>query len=312
MAVIELDLTAQPGPPLRSRPPAHRYRLPGLVLLAAVLAVALGGAAPARPTLWRFLGSVPGGGAEFPFRLTGGRAYTVSAEGPVRSVVAWRCRSRRTGCGPRGSRCPVAGPDAVPFGGCRPSRPVTWCCSPRARPRPRWTRAPGRSGGPRRSTSRRWPAAGSAMQQTEVFRPGTVYDQDSGRPRPALLLVHRRAAHRAADPHRGAGIDLATGRARLWSATLPRLGERLPGRRARGRGAGAGLRPARAAGRRTGAVVRSGEPAAGRRRHAGRRRSVGGLVLVDYGDYGARRPRGGLRRPRRSPGAGSAPARRCS
>jgi putative pyrroloquinoline-quinone binding quinoprotein len=92
MAVIELDLTAQPGPPLSSLPPAHRYRLPGL-MLAALLAITLGGAAPVRPTLWDLVGSVPTqppGGIEFDYHLAAGRVYTATPDRAFRVVTAWQ------------------------------------------------------------------------------------------------------------------------------------------------------------------------------------------------------------------------------
>ena len=89
MAVIELDLNARPDATPTPPPPAHRYRLPGL-MLAAVLVLAAGGAAPIMPVLWRYLGAVPApGGPEMQFQLTGGLVYTVATDGAERAVTAW-------------------------------------------------------------------------------------------------------------------------------------------------------------------------------------------------------------------------------
>src|SRR4051794_38736968 len=57
VGLIELDVAAQPDPAPGTLPPAHRYRLPGL-LLVAVLTIALGGSTPASSQLWRYLGAI--------------------------------------------------------------------------------------------------------------------------------------------------------------------------------------------------------------------------------------------------------------
>jgi outer membrane protein assembly factor BamB len=282
MAVIELDLTAQPGPPLSSRPPAYRYRLPGLVFVALLVA-ALGGAAPVRPTLWRFLGSVPGGSAEFPFRLGGGRAYTVSAQGAVRSVVAWQLQKPPRRLWTARVTIPAAGPDAVPLGGILAQQAgdlllfaegaATTALDLRTG-KPRWS-------APVNVT----PLAGGryGVQQTEEFRAGTVYDQESGASGP--LYFSSTGEPHTEPPTRSevSGVDLRTG-ARLWSATVPGSVNVFP---APGREAAvlvlASDRLERLDGR-SGAVLRQvGLPAAGGASVSGG--LADDLVLVDYGDY---------------------------
>ncbi|WP_229069256.1 PQQ-binding-like beta-propeller repeat protein [Actinoplanes sp. DH11] len=90
MALIDLDRVAEPGPAGGRRPPPWRYRHAGL-LLAAVLLLVLGGAAPNAAVLWRDLGTLgPVGTEETPFQLTGGRLYTISTTGPLRELTAWQ------------------------------------------------------------------------------------------------------------------------------------------------------------------------------------------------------------------------------
>jgi outer membrane protein assembly factor BamB len=88
VAVIELDL-----PPPRSarfRPPVHRYRALGLVL-AGVLALTLGGAAPTTPTHWRHVASVPlPPGPDLVFAVRDDRLYIAAVSGDQRVTSAWR------------------------------------------------------------------------------------------------------------------------------------------------------------------------------------------------------------------------------
>lgn len=284
MAVIELDLTAQPDQPLSARPPASRYRLPGL-LLAAVLAIAIGGAAPARPTLFRLLGTIPApAGTDTPFRLGGGRLYVVTSSGTDRLTSAYAPQRppRRLWT----ARFPawVPGPDAVPVGGvqARQVRDVVLVYDG-----PATTALDARTGKIRwNSEVTVTPLAGGriGVQHTQVFRPGTLYDQDSGRP--GLLYFSSTGEPHVEPPVRTElhGIDLASGRT-IWTAALPGSVNIFEA---------PGAVPAvlvlasdrleRLAGD-TGAIVRQvalprvggATPAAGE--------LIGDLVVVDYGDY---------------------------
>ncbi|MBU2662371.1 PQQ-binding-like beta-propeller repeat protein [Actinoplanes bogorensis] len=219
MAVIELDLTAQPEPALSSPPPAHRYRLPGLLVIL-VLVFAAGGAVPVVPVLWRYLGAVPApGGPETPFQLTGGRVYTVALSGPDRVTTAWDL----TG-GPRRlwtARFParVTGPDEVSWSGVDAEQAGDVVL---------FTDGADTTVVDARTGKTRWtspvpvtalPGGRIGVTQEHDFRAGTVYDQASGEPGrlyfsstgephtepPVVTMLH--------------GLDLATGRT-VWTSTF--------------------------------------------------------------------------------------------
>ncbi len=215
MALIELDLTARPEP--TPPPPAHRYRLPGL-LIAAALAVALGGAVPAVPQLWRELGSVPVPiGDERPFELTGGRLYTFDDAGAERVTTAWEL-----GDGPRrlwSARLPVreTRPEEVRFGGTDAeaagdvvllSDGAATTVVDAATGRTRWQSPVGLT-----------VLAGGRVGVAEYqqFRPGTVYDQQTGLPGP--IYFSSTGVPHTEPPVRSEvrAVDLGTGRT-LWSA----------------------------------------------------------------------------------------------
>jgi outer membrane protein assembly factor BamB len=220
MAVIELDLAAQPDPPLSSPPPAYRYRVPGL-LLVAVLALALGGAAPAVPTMWRFLGQVPaGGGADSTFQLAGGKIYTVALDGTDRLATAWTVAwpPRKLWTARFSAR--VIGPAEVRFGGLLARQAGDMVLLSDG---PATTAVEVRTGAVR-WTSRAWvdPLAGGryGVVREPVFRPGTVYDQASGDPGPLYLSA-------TGEPHvepplrtEVRALDLRTGDER-WQLALP-------------------------------------------------------------------------------------------
>jgi outer membrane protein assembly factor BamB len=220
VALIELDLTAQPDLPLSSPPPAYRLRLPGL-LVAVVLAIALGGAAPVTPTLWRYLGVVPApGGQEAPFQLAGGRVYTVATAGADRVTTAWAVQQPPRRLWTVRFPARVAGPDDVAFGGvdASPAGDVVLLSDGPAitavdlhTGRVRW-----------RSPTGVLPLAGGriGVTQTQVFRPGTRYDQESGAP--GLLYFSSTGEPHVEPPLRTElrGIDLRTGAA-LWTVPLP-------------------------------------------------------------------------------------------
>ncbi|MEV7623055.1 PQQ-binding-like beta-propeller repeat protein [Actinoplanes sp. NPDC089786] len=87
MAVIELD--PSPETPLTpARPPLHIFRPAGLVV-AAVLLLALGGAAPAATTMWRSIGSIPLA-TEGTFTPAGDRIVTLADTDQARVLTAWQ------------------------------------------------------------------------------------------------------------------------------------------------------------------------------------------------------------------------------
>ncbi|GIE93436.1 outer membrane protein assembly factor BamB family protein [Paractinoplanes rishiriensis] len=220
MAVIELDLAAQPDPPLSSPPPAYRYRVPGLILVA-VLALALGGAAPAVPTMWRFLGEVPvDASAESPFQLAGGKVYTVGLDGADRLATAWIMAEPPRKLWTTRFPARVIGPDEVRFGGliARQAGDVVLLSDG-----PATTAVDVRTGAVRWS-SRAWVdllgGGRLGVVREPVFRPGTVYDQASGEP--GALYFSATGEPHVEPPIRTEvrGLDLRTGD-ELWQAALP-------------------------------------------------------------------------------------------
>ncbi|MGK5678536.1 outer membrane protein assembly factor BamB family protein [Actinoplanes sp. URMC 104] len=214
--MIELDLTAPADQTPSSPPPASRYRLPGL-LLAAVLTLVAGGAAPISSVLWRYLGSVPSPeGAESPFQLAGGRAYTVAGSGADRVAVAWSL----TGA-PRKlwtARFPirVTDPDAMSWGGLQaePAGDVVLLTDGTD------TTVVDARTGATRWTSRIYvtplPGRRVGVVQDNEFRANTVYDQASGEP--GTLYFSATGEPHTEPPLRSEvrGVDLATGRV-LWT-----------------------------------------------------------------------------------------------
>ncbi|GAA2621692.1 outer membrane protein assembly factor BamB family protein [Paractinoplanes durhamensis] len=220
MALIELDLTTRPDLTPTAPPPAYRYRLPGLVL-AAVLVVVLGGAAPAGSTLWRYLGAVPPpGGAETQSWLVGDRIYTVSGSGGERVTTAFAVDPKPHQLWTVHYPGRVIGPDDIGFGGGQARQsgdnvllsdgPATTVVDA-ATGRVRW-----------QSEVNITPLPGGriGVVQNQVFRDGTLYDQDSGDP--GLLYFSSTGQPHVEPPVRTEvrGVDLATGEQR-WTVALP-------------------------------------------------------------------------------------------
>ena len=220
MALIELDLTAPADPTLSSPPPAQRLRLPGL-LVAAVLLLTLGGAAPVVSMLWNHIGVVPApGGPETPFQLADGRIYTVATAKADRVVTAWSLGTPPRRIWTIEFPARVAGPDQVSFGGVETQAagdvlllsdgPATRAVD-RATGRALWS-------SPVHVTPLPGDRTGLARYQT--FRPGTLYDQDSGDPGPLYFSS-------TGEPHtepptltEERGVDLRTG-VTAWSVEVP-------------------------------------------------------------------------------------------
>ncbi|MFF5081111.1 PQQ-binding-like beta-propeller repeat protein [Actinoplanes sp. NPDC000266] len=221
MALIELDLTAQPDEPVPSSPPpAHLYRIPGLIL-AAVLVLAGGGAAPAMPTLWRYLGSVPAGsGPGSLFRLAGDRAYTVGEAGAGREVTSWSLSEPPRKEWSTRYELPGADPEKIGYGGSsvRPAGDVVLVSDG-----PMTTVLDRHSGQARWSTSAPVSLmAGGRLGVIEEprFRAGTVYDQEAGEP--GQLFFTADGEPHVEPPTRTdiRGVDLYTGAA-VWTLSVP-------------------------------------------------------------------------------------------
>lgn len=219
MALIELDLTGRPDPALASPPPAHRYRLPGL-LLAAVLAVALGASAPSVPMLWSALGTLPVSDTDTPFLLAGDELYSIAAAGDEWVVTSWAIGGRtprKLWAAPTSAR--VGDRDDVGFARVYATRAGAVVLL---------SDGPATSVLDARTGHLRWslpvpvmplPGGRVGIVQHQQFRAGTVYDQDSGEP--GMLYFSSTGEPHTEPPLRTEvrGVDLDTGAA-LWSVSL--------------------------------------------------------------------------------------------
>ncbi|MBM2617797.1 PQQ-binding-like beta-propeller repeat protein [Actinoplanes sp. LDG1-06] len=219
MALIELDLTAQPDQTLTPPPPAHRYRVPGL-LVVFVLVLAAGGAAPVLPVLWRYLGAVPApGGPEAPFQLTGGRVYTVAAAGTERVTTAWDLTGSPRKLWTVTFPARLSGPDEISWGTVDAEQAgdvVIFADGPdttvvdAGTGRIRWS-------SPVAVTP--LPGGRVGVVQEHDFRADTVYDQASGEP--GMLYFSATGEPHTEPPLRThvRGVDLSNGRVR-WTLTV--------------------------------------------------------------------------------------------
>jgi outer membrane protein assembly factor BamB len=216
LALIELDLTAQFDPAPSPPPPAHRYRLGGLLLAAALLFL-LGGAVPDVPRLWQAAGSVPLTGNDALFTLAGGEVYTVASTPGTRTVRAWLLGAKPREVWSTSFAARPRQPDDVGF---------TRIAAQRAgdvvliNDGPSTTVLDVRTGRVLWSTAVPVvPLDGADLGVVEVqdFRPDTVYDQDSGDPG-ALYFGSTGEPHTEPPLHTEIrGVDLKTG-ATIWSA----------------------------------------------------------------------------------------------
>ncbi|WP_433791644.1 PQQ-binding-like beta-propeller repeat protein [Actinoplanes sp. CA-252034] len=219
MALIELDLDAPPDRLTgRRTPPPWRYRPLGLAL-AVLLVLAVAGAAPPAGTFWHPLGLIPTGtAAESMIQIAGGRVFTFPLAGQSRTLAAWDPQ-------PSPHRLwsvevPVSAtfdPANGVFGAVRVQRigdlllvgaglsstvldPDTGAI--------RWT-----------TPNRVIPVPGGLAVLTDrIFRPGTLYDQESGAP--GMLYFSADGQPHVEPPVRTEvrGLDLATGEV-LWTTT---------------------------------------------------------------------------------------------
>ncbi|MGA5305163.1 hypothetical protein ACPCHT_35015 [Nucisporomicrobium flavum] len=211
MALIELspETPAAPDPP--AAPPAYVYRRLGLAL-AALLTLALGGAAPVSSLLWQRAGRVPApAGTEV--QLLGGRLYALDFQQRPPLITAWSADPVRrlwTAPGPQGSEEePYYLTDATPDLLMVNVRRSTTVLDARTGA-VRW-----RSATPLQRLDDR-----TGLVLRETFRPGTEYDVDTGAPG---RLYGSTTEQLHTEPARSTaidGVELGTGR-RLWSASVP-------------------------------------------------------------------------------------------
>lgn len=204
VTVIDLDLPASP-PAAPAQPPVRRYRHLALVV-AGVLVLVLGGAAPAVPVLWRHVGSVPGMPGDAAFGVAGDLLVITSLSGDRPATAGWRLDPPR-------QVWSVTLPEAAVGASAAPDDGVLI------------QQAHGGVAVLDRATGRtRWSSPLYVQTLTErlglvsapAFAPGTEYDEASGDPGPLYFDANGRP-HKQPPRHTDLyGIDLSTGR-RLWS-----------------------------------------------------------------------------------------------
>jgi hypothetical protein len=213
VALIELDRDTPPARP-SGRPPARSFR-PAAVAAAALLALALGGAAPAEPVLWQRVGLVPLAGASTSYQLVDGVLYTLDGNANRRTTTAWALHPLRRlwnvstdlQLDESGTVIHDSGATLAATGGhlLLQSEIGATVVDP-ASGTVRWST---------RASVIAYSGGTGVVQQT-VFPPGTEYDQSSGDPgalywsadgRPHTEPPERTIVH---------GVDLSTGRDR-WT-----------------------------------------------------------------------------------------------
>jgi outer membrane protein assembly factor BamB len=220
LALIELDLTARPGPAPTSIPPARRYRTAGLVLALALVFV-LGGAAAPDALRWQFVGAIPSPPIpESPFQLDGDRVYTAGGIGDNRTVSAWRLATPPVKLWSLRVPARRLGPDQVAYGDVR-ARTVGDVVL--------ITDGPDTTAVDPSTGATRWhsdigvhplPGDRIGLVQDPKFRPYTEYNQAGGAPGELYFSA-------AGVPHDEPpvetelrGVDLRTG-ATAWTASAP-------------------------------------------------------------------------------------------
>ncbi|MFI1989168.1 PQQ-binding-like beta-propeller repeat protein [Actinoplanes sp. NPDC020271] len=215
MTLIELDRDASLDPPPASRPPISAYRRTGLGLALVLLAV-LGGAAPEAGIRWHYLGAISSTlSADTPVELAGGQIYTVDTGGTEPAVTAWspesppaRLWTTRLPVGTQNGVVPAASVTIRRAGDVTLlTAGVATTAVDAATGQVRWS-------SPIAVTV--LPGSGIGVSVDRVFRPGTVYDQESGDPGPLYFSA-------TGEPHTEPplrtdvrGLDLSDGRT-LWT-----------------------------------------------------------------------------------------------
>jgi hypothetical protein len=220
VALIEISLDKPFA--VAARPPAYRYRVPGLGL-AVLLVLALAGAVPVAAVRWQHAGLVPLA-ADADFQIAGGRLFTLEVTGGRRLTSAWALSPLRRlwratttaedsagGLIQGGSSVTVAGDVVLLRAGATT------------------TVLDARTGAVRWTSPLPIVALSDTvgMVQDEQFQPGTEYDESSGAPGALFFSAAGRPHTRPPLRTDLTGVDLATGRTR-WIA--PFAGSIYPAR----------------------------------------------------------------------------------
>ncbi|MEV6843986.1 PQQ-binding-like beta-propeller repeat protein [Actinoplanes sp. NPDC051411] len=220
MALIELDLTAQPGPVPPSIPPARRYRTSGLVLAVALVFV-LGGAGGPDTLGWRFLGTIASPPIpESPFQLDGDRVYTAGGLGDHRTVSAWSLAKPPAKLWSVAVPAREIGPDQVAYGDVRAATVGDVVLITDG---PETTAVDARTGAARWHTAIGvHPLTGGrvGLVQDPKFRAGTEYNQAGGAPGDLYFSATGVPHDQPPVTTEFRGVDLRTG-ATAWTASAP-------------------------------------------------------------------------------------------
>jgi outer membrane protein assembly factor BamB len=220
LALIELDLTAQPGPAPTSIPPARRYRTAGVALAVALVFVLGGAAGPGTPG-WRFLGTIASPPIpESPFQLDGDRVYTAGGLGDDRTVSAWSLAKPPVKLWSVRVPAREIGPDQVAYGDVRAATVGDVVLI---------TDGPETTAVDARTGAARWhtdigvhPLTGGrfGLVQDPKFRPGTEYNQAGGAPGDLYFSATGVPHDQPPVTTEFRGVDLRTG-ATAWTASAP-------------------------------------------------------------------------------------------
>jgi hypothetical protein len=275
VALIELSPETPAPLAAATPPPAYFYRRFGLAL-AALLVLALGGAAPSSAVLWWRIGAVPDppGGD---FQVVGGLIYTMDLDAIPRVLTAWQADPVRRlwSITAAGAEDPfVVWGATADLALVREGRDVT--VRDARTGAVRWVSAIGVQ--PLSDTV--------GVVREERFRPGTEYDPDSGDPGRLYGLNGASLHTEPALSTELRGVELATGR-RLWSYTAPgSVYSAWPD----SPGSGLAVLTARKLimlSPDTGAVLRERSVPLIDGQGPARGETAGGMVLVHYGVFGA-------------------------
>jgi outer membrane protein assembly factor BamB len=220
LALIELDLTARPGPAPTSIPPARRYRTAG-VILAVALVLVLGGAAAPDALSWHFLGTIASPPIpESPFQLDGDRVYTAGGFGNHRTVSAWRLAKPPVKLWSLAVPARELGPDQVAYGDVRAR---TLGDVVLITDGPDTTAVDARTGATEWHTGigvHPLPGGRIGLVQDPKFRPYTEYNQAGGAPGELYFSATGVPHDEPPIETELRGVDLRTG-ATAWTVSAP-------------------------------------------------------------------------------------------